>query len=133
MKRVIHYLNTDLDLVSEHSLEALGAAFASRGIPPLQLNRREDGHWYATLETEEPFREPEPNIVAFLAAIEGFDDRTRERWNACHSREFNIGYDCGGEPRAFHQQLTAPTLARMAALGISLRITLYPAGSATSA
>jgi hypothetical protein len=39
---------------------------------------------------------------------------------------FNIGYDCGAEPWAFNQGLTAELLGRMAATGASLRITLYP-------
>lgn len=127
MKRETHYLNTDLDLVAEHDLAALAAALSSRGVFPLHVDQRDDRMWYSTLETEEQFTEPEPNIVAFLSVIESFDGQTRELWSACTSREFNIGYDCGDEPWAFNHQLTPATLARMAALGISLRITLYPA------
>ena len=132
MKRETHYLNTDLDLVSAHSLEALAAAFDSKGAFPLHVDQRDDGRWYSTLETEEQFSEPEPNIAAFLAVIEAFDDRAREVWWACDCREFNIGYNCGDEPWAFNHGLTAAILARISALGISLRITLYPAEGATS-
>ena len=41
-------------------------------------------------------------------------------------REFNIGYDCGEEPWAFNQGLSAETLRRVAAVKASLRWTLYP-------
>jgi hypothetical protein len=126
VKQEIHYLNTDLDLVSSQDLEPLAASFGTELVFPLHVDKRDDGRWYATLETEENFSEPECNITAFLEAIEAFDDRARDHWLACESREFNIGYDCGDEPRAFNQGLTAATIARMAALGISLRITLYP-------
>lgn len=132
MKRETHYLNTDLDLVAERNLDALTAALQSQGVFPLHNEPRDDGHWYATLETEEQFDRPEPNITVMLTAIETLDQRSRELWSACTSREFNIGYDCGDEPWAFNHALTAPTLARIAALGISLRITLYPAETAAS-
>lgn len=78
MKRETHYLNTDLDLVSAHNLEALAAAFDSRGAFPLHVDQSDDGLWYATLETDEQFSQPEPNIAAFLTAIEALDDSTRE-------------------------------------------------------
>lgn len=70
--------------------------------------------------------------MALLSAIESLDGPTHELWSACTSREFNIGYDCGDEPWAFSHELTPETLARMAALGIALRITLYPAEAETS-
>ena len=132
MKRETRYLNTDLDLVSAHRLEALAAAFDSRGVFPLHVDQRDDGRWYATLETREQFDQPEPNIAALLDAIETFDPPARELWRACDARELNIGYDCGDEPWAFNHGLTAATLARIAALDISLRITLYPAQGAPS-
>ena len=127
VKRKTQYLNTDLDLASAQSLEALAGAYRSQGVPPLHVEQRDDGRWFATLETEEQFSEPEPNITAFLTVIEGFAGPMRDSWLACEVREFNIGYDCGDEPWAFNHGLTTATLARMAVLGISLRITLYPA------
>jgi hypothetical protein len=127
VKRQIHYLNTDLDLIAEQDLNDLAAALDAQGVFPLHVDQREGGRWHATFETGEQFTQPEANIVALLTAIESLDSPARAVWSGCSSREFNIGYDCGDEPWAFNQQLTPGTLARMAALGISLRITLYPA------
>jgi len=132
VKRETQYLNTDLDLVADRSLEAIAAALEAKGIYPLHVDQLDDGRWHATLETEEQFTHPEPNIVALLSAIETLDPHFRELWSACTSRELNIGYDCGDGPRAFSHELTAATLARIATFGISLRITLYPADPATS-
>lgn len=128
MKRKTAYLNTDLDLASAQSLEALAGAFRSQGVLSLHVEQRNDGRWFATLETEEQFSEPEPNIIAFLNVIEAFAGSLREFWLACDVRAFNLGYDCGDEPWAFNHRLAAVTLARMAALGVSFRITFYPAG-----
>jgi hypothetical protein len=132
VKRETNYLNTDLDLVAGQSLQALADALEARGVFPLHVDLRDDQQWYSTLETEEQFTQPEPNIAALLTAIEALDPQSRIQWAACAIREFNIGYDCGDEPWAFNHGLTVPTLARMAALGIALRITLYPAESAAS-
>ena len=132
VKREIQYLNTDLDLVAAQSLKALAATLAANGVFPLHVDQRDDGNWYATLETEEQFTQPEPNITAILTVLEALDPDSRELWSACTSRELNIGYECGDEPWAFNHQLTATTLGRIAALGMSLRVTLYPAEIAAS-
>lgn len=129
MKRKIHYLNTDLDLVAPFDLEPLAQAISARGTFVLQVSARNDASWGATIEAEADFLSPEPTIVALLAAIEGLDAEARHSWAACTRREFNIGYDCGDEPWAFTNELTTATISRMSALNVSLRITLYPAES----
>lgn len=126
MDGVIHYLNTDLDLTSADDLTALAAAFEAGGVPPLHVTRGEDGLWYACFETGEQHTEPEPNIAAMLAVVESLVKPLRSVWADCSRREFNIGYDCGLEPWAFNQGLSAELLGRMAAAGASLRVTLYP-------
>lgn len=123
----ISYLNTDLDLTSPHDdLSLIVAAFKARGIYSLHVTRREDGACEATFETEQEHGEPETNIAAMLAAVESFDDSLRAIWLGCTRREFNIGYDCGNEPWAFNQPLSAELLGRMAAACANLRITIYP-------
>jgi hypothetical protein len=123
---VISYLNTDLDLTSADDLTALAAAFEAAGVPPLHVTKGEDGRWYACFETDEQHTEPAPNIAAMLAAVESLAPPLRSDWAGCSRREFNIGYDCGLEPWAFNQGLSADLLGRMAAAGTSLRVTLYP-------
>lgn len=126
MDGVIFYLNTDLDLTSADDLTALAAAFQAGGVFPLHVTRGEDGLWYACFETEEQHTEPEPNIAAMLAVVETLAPPFRAVWAGCSRREFNIGYDCGLEPWAYNQGLSAELLGRMAAVGASLRWTLYP-------
>ncbi|MBI3409074.1 MAG: hypothetical protein HY040_12060 [Planctomycetes bacterium] len=128
----ICYLNTDLDLISPNDLTALAAAFDSRHVFALHVIRGEDGFWHATFETGDSHAEPELNIAAMVAVIESFGKRHRTVWQHCTQREFNIGYDCGTEPWAFSQGLSCGLLARMAAIGASLRFTLYPHPSPAS-
>ena len=122
----IQYLNTDLDLVSPIAFAPLADALKSNQLVPLQFTQGADGRWYAVFETREQYREPEPNIAKMLDAVESLSRDHRTLWDTCEKREFNIGYDCGDEPWAFQQGLTNGTLRRMAALGATLFLTLYP-------
>lgn len=126
MDNTICYLNTDLDLTSAEDLTALAAGFEAAAMPPLHVAQGTDGLWLATFETDTQFTEPEPNIAAMLAIVEALAPPLRSVWNGCTRREFNLGYDCGTEPWAFNQGLSAELLGRMAAVGASLRVTLYP-------
>jgi hypothetical protein len=123
----IRYLNTDLDLVAERDLAPLVSALRARGVLALyDVVTGEDGRRYVTLETDEQHDLPETTIVAMLDAIESLEGEARSLWSQCSLREFNIGYNCGKEPWAFNNGLTNATLLRLARLGASLRITLYP-------
>jgi len=127
LKPKIEYLNTDLDLAARYDLTSLTEALSERGAFLLDpCTEQDDGTWDATLETEESFSSPQPNVDALLDAIETLDSDSRQDWDGCTLREFNIGYDCGDEPWAFNNELNFQTLSRMAALRISLRITIYP-------
>jgi hypothetical protein len=126
MDNTICYLNTDLDLQSAIDLTILEHAFKAAGILSLHVTHCEDGLWRATFETDEQFSEPEPNIGAMLTVVESWETPLRSVWNGCTFKEFNIGYDCGAEPWAFNQGLSAEVLKRVAEAGASLRVTLYP-------
>jgi hypothetical protein len=126
MDNTICYLNTDLVLTSVEELSVLASAFEAEGVPALYVTHAEIGLWYATLNADEQFAEPEPSIAAMLTAIESLEIPLRSVWNGCSLREFNIGYDCGAEPWSFNQGLSTALLGRITAARAALRITLYP-------
>jgi len=126
MDNTICYLNTDLDLVCNDDLTELANALEAGGAFTLHVTKGDDGKWYATFETNKPHTEPEPNISQMLAIIESLAEPLQSLWVRCTLREFNIGYDCGAQPWAFSQGLSTDLLRRIAAVGASLRITLYP-------
>ena len=123
---IIQYLNTDLDLTSADDLTELAETFKAGGVFPIHVTRGDNGMWYATFETNAQHTEPEPNIAAMLAVVESLVPLLRSVWAGCSRREFNIGYNCGREPWAFNQALSAGLLGRMAAAEATLRFTLYP-------
>jgi len=127
----IKYLNTDLDLVAVRDLTPLANALDARGVFPLSVQQDGGELWYATLEIsanshDARMLEPEATILVMLDAIEALDGEAKELWSACSKREMNIGYDCGDVPWAFNNRLANSTLRRIADVGTSLRITLYP-------
>ena len=127
MDHKIQYLNTDLELNSAEDFTTLATALKTGGVCPMfGVTHGEDGKWYANCETREDYAEPEPNIAAMLIVIESLPSQLQTTWANCLRREFNIGYDCGDEPWAFNQGLSSALLGRIAAVGASLRITIYP-------
>ncbi len=97
MNNTIEYLNTDLDLICPEDLTELGCFFEANRCSPIHVTRGDDGLWYATFETDEPYREPELSIAQLLTVVECLSGSLRSQWMACTRREFNIGYDCGDQ------------------------------------
>ncbi|QDU49091.1 hypothetical protein [Gimesia panareensis] len=126
MNSTIHYLNTDLDLISPSDLQELARAFEAAGTSPLHVTREDEGFWHATFETDQQYAEPEPNISEMLTTIESLSEPLLYLWSTCTLREFNIGYHCGNDPWAFNQGISAALLRRLTNAGASIRFTLYP-------
>ena len=126
MNGLIQFLNTDLVLTSAEDLTALASSLDAAGLFPLQVALGDDGFWYAAFETSADYDEPDTNIAAMLTCVETLAPELKLVWSRCTLREFNIGYDCGKEPWAFNQGLSTEVLRRMAEVGATLRITLYP-------
>lgn len=123
-KPQIQYLNTDLDLVSSQSLDALGTEMTALELCG-NVTCGEDGLWYAMFEDFNA-KEPEPNIKKLLGALDQLSPAATKVLRQCTKIEFNIGYDCGDEPWSFNQGLSHETLRRIVEHGGSLRVTLYP-------
>jgi hypothetical protein len=133
------YRVTDLVLQSAEDLTALAAALEDRGMWVSQraLQIAEEARaWFRIAADErmwvfqggfcgESFDGPETEIAAMLAIVESLDPQARALWDGCSWREFDFAYDCGVRPPAVHHDLSAGTMARLAAAGGSLRITLY--------
>ncbi|MEZ4733918.1 MAG: hypothetical protein R3E79_43050 [Caldilineaceae bacterium] len=58
--------------------------------------------------------------------IEALAPEDKAMWSRCTVKEFNLGYQCGTEPRPFTQGLSSDLIGRIAAVNATMRITLYP-------
>ena len=138
MDGITEYGVTDLVLHSAEDLTALAAALETRGMRvtqrALQIHEtaREffriaetDLMWIFQLDGCRSYDDPEPEVAAMLAAVEALDPPERAAWDGCSRREFDIAYYCGVRPFSVRHDLSAGMLARLAAAGGSLRLTLY--------
>ncbi len=137
MDVITRYRVTDLVLHSADDLTALAAAFEAQGMfvtqRALQIHETAralfriaatDRMWVFQLGCEEHCDDLETDIAAFLAAVEALDPPERAAWAGCSRREFDPCFDCGTKPFLVRYDLSAGTLARLAAAGGSLRLTL---------
>ena len=111
----------------EPEVAAMLAAVEADGCEPYDGPEPEVAAMLAAVEADgcEPNDGPEPAVAAMLAAVEALDPPERAAWDGCSRREFDIAYDCGVRPFSVRHDLSAGMLARLAAAGGSLRLTLY--------
>ena len=121
------------------ALTAMAVAFEARGlfvngrgqwITDTEYWRLPEPQWHWSFQTPCGAREagcdgPETDIAAFLAAVESLEAPLRAAWARCSHRMFDVAYDCGIRPRAVRHELSAGTLARLAAVNGTLRLTMY--------
>ena len=124
---ITRFIVTNLVLHSAGDLTALAVALEARGMMAIHrpLSMDEPMWIFQGDYCGESFDGPETEIAAMLAVVESLDPHTRALWDGCSRREFDFAYDCGVKPIAVHHDLSAGTMARLAAAGGSLRITLY--------
>jgi hypothetical protein len=129
-----NYINTDLDITADCDLTPLVAELEAQDFLSLHCGQRDSGEWDARFEIsdfnilDEPIeaRSPEVTIAAMLPALEALSGEAKALWERSGERCFDMGYECGEEPWGFRQELSNEILGRIAALGMTLRITLYP-------
>jgi hypothetical protein len=111
----------------------LKAALEEKGCFTANDRHDEDGLWYATFEildcVDNQNYTPEKTICALIDRIEALGEETRRLWTTCVTRKFDIGYECGDNPRMVINELTTDTLRRIVAVNASLKITLYQTDS----
>jgi hypothetical protein len=117
------FLNIDLDVRSRRSLAPLVAAWP--GVQqPLRTDGKANPHWL--IHTRRQADTAEATARLLLKDIAALSPAARRCWNQASKRTFDIGVraDMGG--RAFEGvQLTPDTLARIAAVGGRLQVTVY--------
>ncbi len=125
------YRNTDLDLHSPEPLDDLNGHLETAGLVILGSHPGARGDWVSVLEIigeEEDgiHADVDATVVAALDVLEQLPPPERQMFDQCTLREFNAAYDVGDKPLDFNEGLSARTISRMAALKMSLKITLYP-------
>ncbi|MCX5842253.1 MAG: hypothetical protein NT022_00625 [Deltaproteobacteria bacterium] len=121
----IRYLNTDLIIESPNDLSPIAESFGEEVIVLY------NGAWgkvnRAIFEVEISLHaSANETIETFCALIEGLKEKERAIWDACFSKIFDIGFESGLTTQSFSSQINQDTIKRLAAIGASIEITIYP-------
>ena len=120
----VRYLNTDLEIESNSDLSKIVNEFGDDVIVLHHGERR--GYQHASFEIAATVEGADETINSFCALVEDLPEGVREIWDGCCSRIFDVGYDSGMSPLNFRSEIRAPTIQRVAAIGASMVITIYP-------
>ena len=124
-----HFLNVDLDLVSDQDLRPLAEALEACGAYRLRLGRDAAGRHVASFELDTPGRTLDRTLRRFVRVIRLLPPEARAVWDGATERVFNAGFEVGPRPRAWATGVAPHTLQRLAGIGAGLALTLYPASA----
>jgi hypothetical protein len=125
------YIQVDLDLHANFPLDELVAAFGDDvcvlhcGEGVKRPGRRASLH-DAVLELNLENRPLTETLRRFCTLIESLPAPAAALWKKVRRREFNIGFDSGTKRPAFNTAIAAALVARIAKLGASISVTIYP-------
>jgi hypothetical protein len=122
----IRYLNTDLEIESAHDLSLIVEEFGEDVL--VHHHGEINGYQHASCSSGSAgmYAEADGTINDLCSLIENLSPAARKVWDGCCTRRFDIGYESGTAPRSFSSEVRAATVQRVAALGGSLVVTIYP-------
>ena len=141
-KEDFHLANVDLELASDESIQPLITELGDKIFAFYPGGEIGDGksanleiRYYPSFEKDiyQSYDDKEDLvggtdvlISAFCDLIENLSATSRQIWDKCHRKEFDIGFESGNTIKSFHTQVRAETIKRCAELGASVLITVYP-------
>lgn len=125
LMKKIHYLNTDLDLLSAKELSPLVQAFAGEAFC-LYCGEEGSRHFRATFEMNGLVNSPDIIMQHFCFLAESLEGEARALWDGSFKKVFDIGYEGGVDHASYTDEIRVDTLKRVVALGACIRITVYP-------
>ena len=121
----IRYLNTDLEIESKSDLSRIVQEFGDDVIVLYHGEMR--GYQHASFEIGSGSSAGADEIINYFCdLVEQLPKEVREIWEGCCSRVLDVGYESGMSPLNFRSEIRAPTIQRVAAIGASIVITIYP-------
>jgi len=120
----IRYLNTDLEIETKSDLSKIVDEFGDD--VSVLYHGEVRGYQHASFEIPGNTAGADETINSFCSLIENLPEEVREIWDGCCSRIIDVGYESGTSPQNFRSEIRAHTIQRVAAVGASIVITIYP-------
>lgn len=126
-RRPTHFLNVDLEVRSRKNIEPL-VAWMDREAVVLRSERHRGLH-VASFELASARQStPDRRIARLAALVEALPTAERSLWDGASVRTFDVGVQAGADGHVFVAPLASATLSRVAGLGASVVVTVYPYG-----
>ena len=127
MGQDVHFANVEFELESDLSLKPLLDEISDK-ISLHYYDRLENGIDFASFDLRESGygQNIEVTVSAFCDLIEDLSPLAKEVWSQCVKRELDIGFEGGDSKFIFEGRIENKTLARVAEIGASVEITIYP-------
>ena len=123
MTQHVRYLNVDLEIESKNDLSKIVEEFGEDVIVLYCGETR--GYQHASFEAPNT-ADADDIINHFCLLVEELTKEAREVWDGCCSRVMDVGFESGTSPQNFRSEIRASTVQRVAAIGASIVITIYP-------
>lgn len=120
----VQYLNTDLEIQSKGNLSKIVEGFGADVLVHHHGEIR--GYQHASFSIAGGSSDADATIDFFCTLVECLPKDVREVWDGCCSRIFDIGYESGTSPQNFQSVIRAATIQRVAKIGASVVVTIYP-------
>ena len=120
----VRYLNVDLEIESKSDLSKIVEEFGE-DVSVLYCGEMR-GYQHASFEMPGNTAGADETISHFCWLVEQLTKEAREVWDGCCSRVMDVGYESGTSPQNFRSEIRASTVQRVAAIGASIVITIYP-------
>ena len=120
------FCNVDLDIESRSPLRSLRRELGDR--VSVMFSGRMGGRHCLFLESAVSGASGQDAVIhGFCSLIEGLSQKSRHLWDTAHRKELDIGYEVRlVEARANRFAIRPDTLRRVAKIGASLAVTIYP-------
>lgn len=120
----IKYINTDLDIRSKQAISKIIEAFGKK-VWVLHHGKIK-GYQHAVFEIRRGSGSADKTINYFCKLVEELPEEVRAIWDGCRSRTLDIGYESGTSLNYLGSEIKASTIQRVAGIGASILITIYP-------
>lgn len=118
------FLNTDLEIESRSNLTVLAKELGDT-VSVLYSGPMKKG-FLLSIENFAYHRDADKTIHALCSIVEKLSTKGKRLWASSRRKEFNLGFDVSMAGHSFCFALRNDTLRRVADLGATLGITIYP-------
>lgn len=125
-KMEIQFLNVDLEIESAENLQPLIDDLGD-DVSILYQGENASGFNFVSFEIKSSGERDVDGVVSsFCSFIENLSTGAKSLWDKCHSKKFDAGFQSGDFPRSYKTEIRADTINRIAEIGASIAITVYP-------